>query len=93
MEGFDGASQSILPPYEADGIMILNEFHFINFKACLGGRSNNYVELLFIKVLLIIVATKGVSNLHLMRIHYLLYTGLMDVRVGISLMKLKAMLF
>jgi ribonuclease HI len=64
---FDGASQCILKMSGARGIIHLSESQRIVFKVALQEGSNNYVELLNLKILLKLAMQNGASKIQVFK--------------------------
>jgi hypothetical protein len=62
---FDGASQGSPPKGGARGISYLSSNHCISFKAGIGQESNNYCELMELKLILQLAQEHGVSQLQI----------------------------
>eukprot|EP01018_Ginkgo_biloba_P023075 Gb_32325 [translate_table: standard] len=56
---FDGACQGSPPSCGVGRVLYLNDSHLFKFKASLGGDSNNFVELMALKLLMHLAAEKG----------------------------------
>jgi hypothetical protein len=62
---FDGASQDNGEHCGGGGVLHLSPTHFYKLKWGLGQGSNNYAELMALKLLLTFAGEKGISNLHI----------------------------
>lgn len=62
---FDGASQETPPKGGAWGILHLSMFHSISFKAGVGQASNNFYELMALKLVLMLSWEHGVTQFQL----------------------------
>jgi hypothetical protein len=62
---FDGASQGSPPKGGVGGILYLSSNHCISFKAGIGQESNNYYELMALKLILQLAQEHGVSQIQI----------------------------
>jgi ribonuclease HI len=60
---FDGASQGNLLVCGAGGIIYISKSHTVKLKVVLGHGTNNFAEIMVLKLALILVAEKRTSHL------------------------------
>ena len=66
LEYFNGASQISPSLCRTEGIRYLSETHFIKPRACLGTGSNNFAEMIALKLIFKIAGEQNVTNLQVM---------------------------
>ena len=60
---FDGASQELQLSYGGGGVLYKSESHYFHFSAGLGRGTNNYVELMTLRLLLLFALEQGCLSL------------------------------